>query len=248
MRASTKSNLGRVYGNWRKDKYGGSLSTLEGNSSLKKPPHSSRPIATGDIKSEYNSNSNNPGRRYGPYQQQQQQQNQPEDLVNLREEFVALRQEMDNQIKAGILQYIQRHEQRFKDMESLLSEFYLDMDLVDMDEHLARADASSNKTGSSSLSSSGLPFTTAKTDSLSGGQDVRQRTGWLQRLFNTEPTATSADTGGFQEAPREETVGLRGAGYGMGGYDQNQSIYYSPYASRAPAPYRDDPAFEMRPI
>ncbi|KAF9274651.1 hypothetical protein BGZ88_002880 [Linnemannia elongata] len=248
LRASTKANLGRVYGNWRKDNYSSSLSTLEGDSTPKEPPHAPRPIATGDIKSEYNSNSNSPGRSDGPYHHQQQQQNQPQDVVNLREDFVALRQEMDIQIKAGILHYIQRHEQRFKDMESLLSEFYLDMDLVDTDEHLARANASSNKTSSSSLSSSGLPFTTAKTDSLSGGQDVRQRTGWSQRLFNTEPTATSAHAGGFQEAPREETVGLRGAGYGMGVYDQNQSDYSSPYASRVPAPYRDDPAFEMRPI
>ncbi|KAG0049469.1 hypothetical protein BGZ83_005745 [Gryganskiella cystojenkinii] len=68
-----------------------------------------------------------------------------ENLVQMQRQYQQCHQELvafKSQLArhARVLKHLQRHEQRFKDTETLLNEFYLDMDLVDTRDDLGSGD------------------------------------------------------------------------------------------------------------
>ncbi|KAI7832174.1 hypothetical protein BC939DRAFT_488707 [Gamsiella multidivaricata] len=221
LRNGTRAKIASVYTNGRKgnnennnDK-SNSLTYLDNNKQDARDTNAPLPFVLG-------------GANYQPCQQdltalhQQQQEIHHEELVALRQQIRALRQDVS---------HLQRHEQRVK-------EFYLDMELMET------ADVAPGATMPEfGQPTSERPFTSGKSDSLSGGEghNVRQRKGWAQKLFNNEAE--------FQEVPREETLALRRAEHGMGGYTQHtqqtdptpENVHWSAGSGR-------DANIEMRPI
>ncbi|KAG0326149.1 hypothetical protein BGZ99_010054 [Dissophora globulifera] len=201
MRATTKSKIANVYGNWKRDKNG---NYHQGGRRVSSSASFS-PLASIDPRS--------PGAQSVQYQQQaplpflpanttpqstySQTVGSGQELSNVHqqqqihhEELLSLRDQMKTHAK--VLRHLQKHEQRFKDMETLLKEFYLDMDLVDTKGVVPDVDS-------------------LMSENESPTQDNKTSKSWLQGLF--KKGYGSART----NVSEDESVRLQGAGYGMQG-------------------------------
>ncbi|KAI8599052.1 hypothetical protein EDD21DRAFT_380858 [Dissophora ornata] len=210
MRESTKSNIAAVYGNWKKDKDGfyrrdsgprmstsSSINSFSNFRSDSDPRSARQPLQfLPSVPAIQNINFQNAGNQEHPSQEPPEQTRSAHLQQQLlhHEELVSLREQMQNH--ARILHHLQKHEQRFKDTETLLKEFYFDMDLVD--------------TNSAVPDAASMMF---EPNTPSVGQST-----WIQRLFETAPESTKIK--GFDDAADEETTALKGAAYSLAGHDQ----------------------------
>ncbi|KAF9116238.1 hypothetical protein BGX27_004089 [Mortierella sp. AM989] len=229
LKSSTKKKIAYVCKKEKDaDDGNSSLATLDGNYLEAEQPKAPLPFLLGPTRGAESQQNNRQQDLTAVHHQQQQIHH--EELVSLREQV---------QILQKALRHSQKNEQRVKEIEILLREFYLDMDLV-------QPDGENPKSTKSNSPSIGLPFTSAKSDTLSNNRDLRNRKeNWSPNSNNTEPVH-----GEYQEYPMEETTELRRAEHGMGSgqaYHPTSSPPASANLNRSAAPAWDPP-FELKPI
>ncbi|KAG0316863.1 hypothetical protein BGZ99_006634, partial [Dissophora globulifera] len=305
VRSSTKANISKIYGNWKRDKHGfyhrereprssisaprpssytsamslydgddhasHSFSALSGSGTTPLSPAPASAIALGELPSyrHYNNNSIHqawekpqaplpfflgspmqtahdplrqlppPQQKYQQYQQNQKQQQQQQfhlagqgqdtmamselhlqqQLIH-HEELVSLREQMRTHAK--ILDHLQKHEQRFKDTETLLKEFYLDMDLVDTRDRsgLDGQPKDSLHNGAPAQGTAAADTAATAASSAFGGGGSQ---GWIHRLFKRSDTKPKKGFSSVERQEEEEAATLRGNVFGIAGHEEAQN-------------------------
>ncbi|KAF8974980.1 hypothetical protein BGZ46_009540, partial [Entomortierella lignicola] len=210
MRSSTKANISRVYGNWKKDEDG--IYREEGGDrkgyrdsamSFSSSFISGLDSAGLDKRASFQNFHVDPS-SYEPFIEQGSDQNSqqqgftgnnqaiPQYLVD---ELLILRKEMKAQSK--VLKHLQRHEQRFMDIETLLKEFYLDMDLVD----------------TKTVDSETIELMPPPLVNQFSSPDNRQTTSWIQKIFRSRNVNNDLE---------DDRMGLRAGAQEQSGYRQSQ--------------------------
>ncbi|KAF9353723.1 hypothetical protein BGX26_008516 [Mortierella sp. AD094] len=241
MRDSTKANISKIYGNWKKDRdgyyredRGGGGGNRDSRMSISSS-HTSLSgldsVGTDNRRSFQNFHIDQSSRE--PLLAGGSAPNRDFPEVNethphfLVDEVLALRKEMKAQAK--VLKHLQKHEQRFMDIETLLKEFYLDMDLVD----------------TKTVDPDTVALLSPPTENLySSEANTPPPIGWTQRLFRTmttsgRPTAVNND-------PESDTVGLSASAQGIAGYDQTQWNVPPLSFSKVTGGYTEVPSDAMR--
>ncbi|KAG0017972.1 hypothetical protein BGZ80_007697, partial [Entomortierella chlamydospora] len=205
MCGSTKTNISKVYGNWKGDEdgyyhedQGGGSGNREMTISSCASPYGLDSVSTNDrggfqsVHIDQDSGGSflacgsTPSKGLPEFTEIH-----PQFLVD---EVLTLRKEMEAQSKA--LKNLQKHEQQFKDLETLLKEFYLDMDLVD---------------------TKGVDPDTMALLSLPT-MDTRPHIGWTRRLIRA--MSISQRHKAVDGHPESDTIGLSANAQEMAGQTQ----------------------------
>ncbi|KAF9168929.1 hypothetical protein BGX20_011036 [Mortierella sp. AD010] len=205
MCGSTKTNISRVYGNWKRDEngyyyedQGDGSGNREMTISSCASPYGLDSVSTNDrggfqsVRIDQDSGGSflacgsTPSKGFPEVSEIH-----PQLLVG---EVLALRKEMEIQSKA--LKHLQKQEQQFKDLETLLKEFYLDMDLVDTKE-----------VDPDTMALLSLPT-----------MDTRPPIGWTRRLIRA--MSISQRHKAVDGHPESDTIGLSANAQEMAGQTQ----------------------------